>query len=81
MKDSIWDGFAVGVFGTAVLGTLLNLLPGSYRSMAADAIAECQKSLPRDQTCVVVAVPKDVSVIAKPKEIVVDGVRYREVGK
>jgi uncharacterized protein YjeT (DUF2065 family) len=59
MKDSIWDGFAVGVLGTVVLGTLLNLLPGSYRSMAADAIAECQKSLPRDQTCVVVAVPKE----------------------
>ena len=58
-QDDGVSGFSGGALVTLLVTTVLNLLPGSYRSMAADAIAECQKSLPRDQTCVVVAVPKE----------------------
>jgi hypothetical protein len=51
--------FVAGLIVAAVTITALNFLPSSYRTMAADALEECQKSLPRDQTCVVVAVPKE----------------------
>jgi hypothetical protein len=53
------DAFFVGAAVTLLVVTVLNFLPWTYRSMAADALENCQKSLPRDQTCVVVAVPKE----------------------
>jgi hypothetical protein len=54
-------------FGSAVMGFILGAalmfavttLPGSFAKMGKDARGECEKSLPRDQWCVVtvLAVP------------------------
>ena len=52
------EAFFIGfVFGMAFLA-IVNLLPWAYRSMAADALAECEKSLPRDMHCKITAVPE-----------------------
>lgn len=56
------------VFITVMLMAVINTnLPGSkvYRYNAA--MEQCEKSLPRDQHCVIVAVPNNSKVIVEPK--------------
>jgi len=49
--------FAGCVVGVVVFMVLLATLPGSIVKQANEALHECEKSLPRDQHCVVVALP------------------------
>lgn len=48
----------VGLFLGMLIMIFTNFLPWSYRSMAATALAECEKSLPRDMHCKITAVPE-----------------------
>lgn len=56
--------FIVGIFLGVFLGVLgLTLVvdnTNSYHNIARSAIAECEKKLPRDQTCRVIGVPKEI---------------------
>ena len=54
--DKFFAGVVAGIF---VFIGLLETLPGSLVKQANDAIKECEKSLPRDQHCKIVAVPVD----------------------
>jgi hypothetical protein len=58
MKDGIASliGFLGGTVITVWL--LIALLPYSF-TQAKDALEQCEKSLPRDQKCVIIAVPED----------------------
>ena len=59
MNDSdVVSAFAAGVLLTIALFVLVDLLPWSYRSLAVTAIAECEKTLPRNQQCVITAIPE-----------------------
>ncbi len=49
-------GFVWGALFMAVLGTVI---PGQMLSQAKEALAECERALPRDQTCRLIAVPKE----------------------
>jgi len=50
--------FMAGVFVGAFLLAILLLTPWSYHYKAVKAIAECEKSLPRDQECKLVGIVK-----------------------
>ena len=52
--------FLGGMFVGWIVVVWLSTYPGSYRTMAVDALEECQKTLPRNQSCVIIAVPKEV---------------------
>lgn len=61
MNDSdVSSAFAAGVLLALALFVLVNLLPWSYRSLAVTAIAECEKTLPRNQQCVITAIPEEM---------------------
>lgn len=51
--DKFFTGVVAGVF--LFIG-LLETLPGSLVKQANEAIKECEKSLPRDQHCKVIAI-------------------------
>jgi hypothetical protein len=52
------DKFFAGCFvGMAVFMIMLGTFPGSMVKQVNEAIAECEKSLPRDQHCKFVALP------------------------
>lgn len=52
------DKFFAGCFvGIAVFMIMLGTFPGSMVKQVNEAIAECEKSLPRDQHCKFVALP------------------------
>jgi hypothetical protein len=53
--EQIIGGIIVGF----MFALALNSLPSSYHTLARDAVKECEKSLPRDQTCKIIAVPKE----------------------
>lgn len=53
MKEFL-GGVAVGAI---IFGLLVDVYPGSYHNLAKTAITECEKTLPRNQTCNVVGVP------------------------
>jgi len=58
MKDDIASliGFLGGIVITVWL--LIALLPHSF-TQATDALEQCERTLPRDQKCVIIAVPED----------------------
>ena len=52
------DKFIAGIFaGIFLFIALLHTLPGSITKRANELIEECERSLPRDQHCVIMAVP------------------------
>ena len=58
MKDNFFPGIALGVvLGMAIMLAIV-LFPGNLVSRANDAIHECEQSLPRDQSCKLIGVPK-----------------------
>ncbi len=58
MSD-ITIGAIFGIFlGFMISGLIILVDPTSYRNVHKQAIEECEKELPRSQTCVVIAVPK-----------------------
>jgi hypothetical protein len=57
MADTLW-GILIGGFITIItLGAAIDLSPSSYKNMVDSAIRECERSLPRDQHCTIVALP------------------------
>jgi hypothetical protein len=52
VKCSLW-GLFIGMF----IAALLNTLPFSDAEQYRRAIKECERTLPRDQHCVVIGVP------------------------
>ena len=53
--DMFFGGF---VTGTLIVVLIFSFVPGPF-SQATDALKQCEKSLPRDQECVIIAIPKD----------------------
>jgi uncharacterized membrane-anchored protein YhcB (DUF1043 family) len=50
--------FLIGILVGALMSMLIaNVTPGSYKNIVNDAIKDCEKSLPRDQHCTIVAIP------------------------
>jgi hypothetical protein len=47
-------GLLFGVFSVAAL---MDISPNSYSNIVNTALKECEKSLPRDQHCKIVAIP------------------------
>jgi len=58
MKDSI-ASFFFGILVGLLFAVFLSSLQGSWMQLAKDAVQQCEKSLPRDQHCKVIAVPAD----------------------
>jgi len=58
MKEDIVG--AIGFLGGIVITVWVSmaLVPDSF-TQAEDALKQCEKSLPRDQKCVIIAIPKD----------------------
>ena len=59
MKDTLATLFFGGLVAIVVLMVAINLSPTSYKNIVDNAINECEKSLPRDQHCKIIAVPKE----------------------
>ena len=59
MKDTLATLFFGGLVAIVVLIVAINLSPTSYKNIVDNAINECEKSLPRDQHCKIIAVPKE----------------------
>jgi allophanate hydrolase subunit 1 len=50
--------FMLGMWlGIALMATIEHLVPTSHRNTLKNAMTECEKSLPRDQHCKIIAVP------------------------
>ncbi len=53
-----WFGFIFGIiFGITLIGAIQQFNPNASVNVVAKAMNECEKSLPRDQKCVIVAIP------------------------
>ena len=51
-------GFIFGILaGIALVGVIQAANPSASVNIVSKAMAECEKSLPRDQKCVIIAVP------------------------
>ena len=57
MSEGVF-GFFLGIlFGVALVGLIQAVNPSASVNIVSKAMAECEKSLPRDQKCVIIAVP------------------------
>ena len=56
MNETPLQKFLAGVLAGWFMAAMLNVLPFSNSSRYRAAIAECEKSLPRDQNCKVIGV-------------------------
>lgn len=51
--------FFGGLIACLVMIAAIDMSPKSYKNIVDTAIKECEKSLPRDQNCKIIAVPKE----------------------
>lgn len=58
-ENPIWAFFFGVVCGVCLLTMLIASIPDTWHAQAKVAIAECEKSLPRDQHCKLTAVRKE----------------------
>ena len=58
MNTDFCAGFALGVGLGAAIMLAVVLWPGNFVSRAHDALQKCEQSLPRDQSCELIGVPK-----------------------
>jgi hypothetical protein len=49
--------FAGGMIAVFILVAVIDVSPKSYKNIVENALKECEKSLPRDQHCTIIAVP------------------------
>jgi hypothetical protein len=59
MKDTLATLFFGGFIAVVLLMAAIDLSPTSYKNVVDNALKECEKSLPRDQHCKIVALPID----------------------
>ena len=60
MKAFNFFELVLGVFlGWVLTAALAYTAPNSYYSVVIDAKTKCEQNLPRNQQCVIVAVPKE----------------------
>ena len=57
MSEETKHMFWVGVFVGIAFVVLLNVLPWSYLAKAKAAVRECESTLPRNEECIITAVP------------------------
>lgn len=58
MKFGIVE-FVIGIWlGAMIFAMLLHFVPGSNYNLVVNAMAKCERSPPRDQKCVITAVPE-----------------------
>ena len=53
---TLLSGTVIGMF---IVVALIGSSPTSHKNIVENALKECEKSLPRDQHCKIVAVPVD----------------------
>ncbi len=58
-ENTIWAFFIGVMCGVYLLMMLIAFIPDTWYAQAKVAIAECEKSLPRDQHCKLTAVRKE----------------------
>jgi hypothetical protein len=59
MSDLLW-GMIMGTFCTLIaIGAVSRFNQDSPQNIIKNAIYECEKNLPRDQHCYIIAVPPD----------------------
>jgi len=57
MSEGVF-GFVFGIMaGVLLLGVIQAANPSASVNIVSKAMTECEKSLPRDQKCVIIAVP------------------------
>jgi len=54
MNNPVWIGICIGW----IIACVLNLMPFSDAAIYRKVMNECEKSLPRDQQCVIIGVHK-----------------------
>ena len=57
MNEDIVSGFCMGVIVAVMIVVLINALPWSYLAKAKAAVRECESALPRNEECIIAAVP------------------------
>ena len=57
MNEETKHMFWVGVFVGIAAVVLLNALPSAYLAKAKAAVRECESALPRNEKCIITAVP------------------------
>jgi hypothetical protein len=60
MNREIFGSFLMGVAIGFIVLLLLSSLPGTYPTMAREAIEKCEAELPRNQNCILTAIPAPV---------------------
>ena len=53
---TLFSGVVIGIF---VVVALVDASPTSHKNVVETALKECEKSLPRDQHCKIIALPVD----------------------
>lgn len=62
MNNNYWfepTSFIVGIFFALWIAIILIAFTNNIVIQSNEAIKECEKSLPRDQHCIIMAVPND----------------------
>lgn len=57
MKDTLATLAFGGMIAILGLMFLIDISPNSHKNIVENAIKQCEKSLPRDQHCTIVALP------------------------
>ena len=61
-NDSEIVSFIFGMFfGVLILILALTFIPGSVTKQGKTVLEECEKSLPRDQYCTIIAIPEEIN--------------------
>lgn len=57
MKDTLATLAFGGLIAILLLMAIIDMSPTSHKNIVENAIKQCEKSLPRDQHCTIIAVP------------------------
>jgi hypothetical protein len=60
MSEGVFGFFFGILFGVTLTGLIQAVNPSASVNIVSKAMAECEKSLPRDQKCVIIAVPPSI---------------------
>ncbi len=65
MTEFKWDAFLGGFVAALLFVHLVNMLPEATLQKAKKAIDECERDLPRNQSCVLTATPREAGGVTK----------------